>query len=266
MSTAILPRLQRFLAARLSPEGAFGLHLTIGLVLILLTGFVFNQIAEDVVEGDTITVIDAELAHWFHARSHEGFTRFMLFITHWNGITGASIMGVLLACWFWWRKAHYWLIVSLVAMPGGMLLNVALKHIFRRARPSFDEPLLTLTTYSFPSGHTAAATVFYGLLACYLLRRVQAWPARLLVMAAATTMVMLVALSRMYLGVHYLSDVLAAAAEGCAWLTVCVTGVSTLHRHRLLHGKPSWSARMRQGGLDKHGSENREAGTRRGGR
>jgi undecaprenyl-diphosphatase len=54
-------------------------------------------------------------------------------------------------------------------------------------------------------------------------------------------MVMLVALSRMYLGVHYLSDVLAAAAEGAAWLAICITAVSTLHRRRLARGERSWS-------------------------
>jgi undecaprenyl-diphosphatase len=93
--------------------------------------------------------------------------------------------------------------------------------------------LLTLSTYSFPSGHTAAATVFYGLLACYLLRRVQAWPARAAIAAACCLMVALVALSRMYLGVHYLSDVLAASAEGAAWLATCITAVSTLQRRRV---------------------------------
>lgn len=238
-----LSSIKRFVAARLSPEGEFGLHLSIGLVLILLAGIAFGEIAEDVVEGDTITVIDVELAHWFRARATEGFTRAMLFITHWNGIVGTSVMAALLALWFAWRRAYYWLIVLVAAVPGGMLLNVALKLIFRRQRPSLDDPLLTLSTYSFPSGHTVAATLFYGVLACFLVRRIDAWPRRALVVGAACVMVMLVALSRMYLGVHYLSDVLAASLEGAAWLAVCVTAVSTLHRRRLARGKPSWSER-----------------------
>lgn len=233
--------IRRFLAARLSPEGQFGLHLTIGLVLILLAGIAFGEIAEDVVEGDTITVIDVQLAHWFRERATDGFTRAMLFITHWNGITGTSVMAALLALWFAYRKAHYWLIVLIAAVPGGMLLNVVLKHIFRRQRPSLDDPLLTLATYSFPSGHTVAATLFYGVLACYLVRRIHDWPRRALVIGAACLMVMLVALSRMYLGVHYLSDVMAASCEGAVWLAVCMTAVSTLHRRRLARGRRSWS-------------------------
>jgi undecaprenyl-diphosphatase len=235
--------LRRFIDARLSPEGAMGLHLTIGVALLLVTAWIFGAIAEDVVTGATITVVDVRLAHWFHDRATPGFTRAMLIVTHWNGIAGSSVMGALLALWLWRRRAYDWLIVCLVAVPGGMLLNAALKHAFRRARPSFDDPLLSLVTYSFPSGHTAAATVFYGLLACYLVRRVRAWPARVLAVGGAVAMVMLVALSRMYLGVHYLSDVLAAAAEGAAWLAICITAVSTLHRRRLARGEPSWSER-----------------------
>jgi undecaprenyl-diphosphatase len=229
----MLKKLHSFLANRFSPEAELGLHFTIGVALILCAALAFGEIAEDVVEGDKITLIDVQLAHWFRARASSGFTHVMLFITHWNGIVGSSIMGALLALWFWRRNAHYWLIVVLVAVPGGMVLNVALKHAFQRARPSLEDPLLTLETYSFPSGHTAAATVFYGLLACYLVRRVRGWPARAAVMAACTLMVMLVALSRMYLGVHYLSDVLAAAAEGAAWLAICITAVSTLQRRRI---------------------------------
>ncbi|HEY1150136.1 MAG TPA: phosphatase PAP2 family protein [Pseudoduganella sp.] len=229
----MLKKLHSFLANRFSPEAELGLHFTIGVALILCAALAFGEIAEDVVEGDKITLIDVQLAHWFRARASSGFTHVMLFITHWNGIVGSSIMGALLALWFWRRKAHYWLIVVLVAVPGGMVLNVALKHVFQRARPSLEDPLLTLETYSFPSGHTAAATVFYGLLACYLVRRVRGWPARAAVMAACTLMVMLVALSRMYLGVHYLSDVLAAAAEGAAWLAICISAVSTLQRRRI---------------------------------
>ncbi|CAH0305428.1 hypothetical protein SRABI118_04561 [Massilia sp. Bi118] len=230
-------RLHKFLAARISPEGEMGLHFTVGVALILLAALAFGEIAEDVVEGDKITLIDVQLAHWFRERATAGFTELMLFITHWNGIVGSSVMGVLLAAWFWYRKAHYWLVVVLAAVPGGMLLNVALKHIFQRARPSLEDPLLTLSTYSFPSGHTAAATVFYGLLACYLVRRVRTWPARAAIVAACVAMVMLVALSRMYLGVHYLSDVLAASAEGAAWLAVCITAVSTLHRRRIARAR-----------------------------
>jgi undecaprenyl-diphosphatase len=229
--------LKHFIAARFSPKEEMGLHFTIGVALILCAAWAFGAIAEDVVTGDAITLLDVRLAHWFRAHATTGFTDAMLFVTHWNGILGSSIMAALLAFWFWRHKAHYWLVVVLVAVPGGMLLNVALKHVFHRARPSLEDPLLTLSTFSFPSGHTAAATVFYGLIACFLLSRVKSWPARAAIVTACCSMVALVALSRMYLGVHYLSDVLAASAEGAAWLATCITAVSTLQRRRIARAR-----------------------------
>lgn len=225
-------RLQRFLAARLSPTEELGLHFTIGILLMLAAAWVFGDIAEDVVEREEITILDAWLAHWFHARARPAFTSVMLVLTHWHSTAGMLVMTLLLGIYFYARKANYWLLTLLTAVPGGMSLNVLLKHIFRRARPTFEQPLLELATYSFPSGHTVAATLFYGVVACYLVMLPRSWRSRTLVVAAACLMVALVGLSRMYLGVHYLSDVMAAVVEGGGWLAVCVTGVSTLRRRR----------------------------------
>jgi membrane-associated phospholipid phosphatase len=230
MMKSTYPRLHKFLAARLSPEGAAGLHLTIGLILMVAAAWIFGSIAEDVVSADDITRLDVTLANWFHAHASPGLTRFMLLITHWHGVAGVSAMVVLVATYFYRRHARYWLFTLIATVPCGMLLNVLLKYTFQRARPTFDQPLLTLTSYSFPSGHTASATLFYGLLASYLVCTHKGWGVRAAIIVAACAMVALVGLSRMYLGVHFLSDVLAAVAEGCGWLAVCITAGSTLRR------------------------------------
>jgi membrane-associated phospholipid phosphatase len=232
MKTSPFPRLHKFVAARLSPEGEFGLHLTIGVLLMLAAAWIFGSIAEEVVEAGEIMVLDLRVSHWFYAHATPGVTRLMLFITHWHGIIGVIVMMLLLAAYFYVKKARYWLFTLLATVPGGMLLNVLLKYTFKRARPTFDDPLLTLPTYSFPSGHTSSATLFYGLLACYLVCTHRQWRRRVAIVAAACLMVALVGLSRIYLGVHYLSDVLAAVAIGCAWLAVCITAGSTLRRRR----------------------------------
>jgi undecaprenyl-diphosphatase len=224
--------LHRFLRARLSPEGAFGLHLTAGVVFMLLAAWTFADIAGDVASGAAITQLDVKLAAWFHSHATPGFTAFMLAITWMHSAPGVLLLALLFGLRLYARRAFHWLLAVILAVPGGMLLNVAFKHVFHRARPHFDDPLLTLSTYSFPSGHTASATVLYGLLACYLVARTRSRAKAAGAVALALLAVALVALSRMYLGVHYLSDVLAAVAEGCAWLAVCVTAVSTLRRHR----------------------------------
>jgi undecaprenyl-diphosphatase len=226
------PRLQSFAAARLAPDGTFGLHLTVGIALMVLAAWVFGEIAEDVVAGARITVLDLQLARWFHFHASAGLTRFMLLLAYWHSVAGTLVMAALIGAW--WRRRHErdWLLALAAAVPGGLVLNVLLKYAFHRARPHFDDPLLVLPTYSFPSGHTVAATLVYGLLACYAVRHVRSMRARVAAVALACLMVGLVGLSRIYLGVHYLSDVLAAAAEGCAWLAVCVTAMSTLRRRR----------------------------------
>ncbi|MCC6072818.1 phosphatase PAP2 family protein [Massilia sp. GCM10020059] len=228
----IYPRVHKFVAARLTPGEELGLHFTVGIALMLFAAWVFGGIAEEVVEAEEITLLDDWLARWFNARATPAFTQAMMYITHAHNTAGMLIMTTALGVYFYLRKAQYWLLALLVSVPGGMLLNVILKHIFQRARPSLENPLLTLTTYSFPSGHTVAATLFYGLIAAYLVCQSSRWKTRFLIVLGACVMVGLVGLSRMYLGVHYLTDVLAAIAEGCGWLAICITGVSTLRRRR----------------------------------
>ena len=234
-------RLRAFVFARLSPEGAFGLHLTVGVVLMLVAAWLFGNIAADVVSHDDITLLDAWLANWFHGHKHSGWTPFMLFITHMHNTLGILLMVGLFALYLHRRKAHYWLLTVFVTVPGGMLLNVMLKYTFQRARPHFDEPLLTLATYSFPSGHTAGATLLYGVIAAWLICQCRGWLARGAVLALAGCMAGLVGLSRIYLGAHYLSDVLAALVVGCGWLAVSITAISSLRRRRSLaspNGEP----------------------------
>jgi undecaprenyl-diphosphatase len=113
-----------------------------------------------------------------------------------------------------------------------MLLNLLLKYTFARARPGSGDAILTLTTYSFPSGHTAASTLLYGIIGAYLVGLSPRYGVRGAIIAAAVLMVALVGASRVYLGVHYASDVFAAVFESCGWLALCITASSTLRRRR----------------------------------
>ncbi|MES2322738.1 MAG: phosphatase PAP2 family protein [Pseudomonadota bacterium] len=226
------PRLYRHLAARFSPTEVFGLHLTLGLAVLAAAAWIFGRIAGDVFSGAPIAALDLALASHFHSYKNSSWTPLFLFLTHWHNSIGLLAMASLCACYLARRRAWYWLLALVLAVPGGMLLNVLLKYIYQRARPHFDEPLLSLATYSFPSGHALGATVFYGMLAAWAVCHTRRLPLRMLAVLAAASMIALVALSRVYLGVHYLSDVLAGFTEGCAWLAICITAVSTLRRRR----------------------------------
>jgi undecaprenyl-diphosphatase len=134
-----------------------------------------------------------------------------------------------------WQKRWYRLITLVLTVGGGSALNVGIKHLFQRERPVFEHPLVVLHSYSFPSGHTMAATLFYGLIAVFIMQSVRRWRWRVLTFVAALFVILLVALSRMYLGAHYLSDVLGAMALGLMWLATCITAVELNRRYRLEH-------------------------------
>ena len=177
-------------------------------------------------------MIDVPLSLWFHAHPDPLLIQFMLVITHWHSTLGILLMTAVLGYALHRSGRPWWLLSLVLSVPGGLLLNNAVKHLVQRARPHFDDPLLTLTSYSFPSGHTAGATVFYGFLAVFVLAHVRAKPWRAAIVGAAVGMVMLVGFSRMVLGAHYFSDVAGAMVEGVLWLALCLGGVQALWRRR----------------------------------
>ena len=146
-------------------------------------------------------------------------TRAMLVVSDLHGLPSMTGLIGVTAAVLAWRRNWSWLMVLVLSVPGGILVNVLMKLAFHRARPVSDQPLLVLTSYSFPSGHVAGATLFYGLLAAMYASGHGDWSRKVMAVSSAAAVVTLVALSRMGLGVHFLSDVLAAFAEGVAWLT-----------------------------------------------
>lgn len=172
------------------------------------------------------------MAQWLHAHATPCVTTAMFMISALGSGRAVTVIALGLALLWVWRRAWERLLVLVLTVPGGALLNALLKHAFRRARPLFDDPLLVLTTYNFPSGHAMAATVLYGLLAVYAVRHLRQRRPRLLVASVAGVLIVLVSFSRLYLGVHYLSDVLGGMAAGVAWLTLCLTAVEAVRRQR----------------------------------
>lgn len=233
--------LRRFVAARFSPEGAAGLYLTCGVAALMLAAWLFGLVAGQVAAGGPVTLRDLQLANWFHAHATPAWTGPLLLFTNWNSVAGVLAMSVVLGYALLRRRMDYWLLGLVATVPGGMVVNVLMKLAFARARPVFEQPLVTLSTFSFPSGHASGATLFYGFLACLLVRHVASTGMRALIVAGAIAMVLAVSFSRIYLGAHYLTDVLAGMAEGVAWLAICMTAVSSLRRRRDARGLPFWS-------------------------
>ncbi len=120
-----------------------------------------------------------------------------------------------------WRHDYLLACLWIAAIAGNGILTRTLKAVFARVRPDYDHELLTAEGWSFPSGHSSGAVVAYGMLAYVLIRSTPAnW--HLPIVLAATTVAFATGCSRIFLQVHYASDVLAGFASGLAWLAVCV--------------------------------------------
>jgi membrane-associated phospholipid phosphatase len=116
---------------------------------------------------------------------------------------------------------------------GGAFIGTALKLMFQRPRPLFDDPVVVEQTWSFPSGHALGSLICYGMLAYLLVLFVRGRHAHAAIIATATALILLIGFSRVQLGVHYLSDVIAGYAAGSVWLCVCIAALETARRRAL---------------------------------
>ena len=162
--------------------------------------------------------LDQAASHWFAAHRDAALTRAMLLVSsvHQTGklLAFSALLAAALALRRGLAGAR-----PLLVVPLGMLLNLGLKDLFQRTRPVLQDPLVQIATYSFPSGHAVASTVFYGALCALVFTHTRSRVARTAACAVALVMVPLVCFSRVYLGAHYPSDVLAGVAVG----TLCLT-------------------------------------------
>lgn len=184
-----------------------------------------------------VIALDQAVHAWMQSHRVPLLTPLMLLITHVHGTVGLLLLSLALALRLWWRGERGWLLALLLAVPGAMLLNVSLKNLAQRTRPMVEQPLLELTGYSFPSGHAAAAAAFYAFVAAWLWSRPWRPGQRWAVLLGCAAMMVWVDLSRVYLGAHYLTDVLVGSVIGVAWTLGCVA----LLRQRL---QPRGAARL----------------------
>ncbi len=194
----------------------------------------FLFLAFDFVAIDRISVVDHEIAAWFHGHLTRPFIDLML---AWSdvgsplwiaGITSIVVLILIL------RKRWYGLLAIVLTVPGGMLFHHLIQVIVHRHRPFRHSEFLDLGGYSFPSGHTMAATLLYGLLAVFAILLWKGWHWRMLAILGALLAIALVGFSRIALGAHYLTDVLGAIVGGTTWLILCLLVVERTRRKRLV--------------------------------
>src|SRR5215210_3404880 len=222
----------RWLLRRLTPGQYLGLHLTVGLLAAAGGLWLFGGLAEDLLTGDPIVRFDRALDEYLHARATSPLTTFFLIVTAFGSIEVIVLLGVVMATFLAWGRRWLFLGSWLAAVAGSAVLNQLLKGLFERPRPYFAHPLLVESSYSFPSGHAMESFVTYGMLAYLAVLWMRSWESRVAVVCGAALLVVLIGFSRMYLGVHYFSNVIAGYAAGGVWLSALITGVETIRRSR----------------------------------
>lgn len=226
-------RLIRFLRARFDRKEYLGLHLTIGFLISLVALLSFAIIAREVVQERTLTTVDLAVQHWLRKNAtHTGYGFWSVVSELGDGpaivALGLGVVALLVI-----RRRLMLLAGWVTALAGGGVLGGVLKSAFQRPRPGTAADFLATVTWSFPSGHALESLVTYGMLA-YVIpvafapsRPVRAWTA-----VGCGVLVLAIGTSRLYLGVHYFSDVLGGFAAGGLWLSACISGLEVARRMR----------------------------------
>jgi undecaprenyl-diphosphatase len=201
---------------------AAAIWLTVGLALSAFVIWAFAELADGVVEGESRR-FDRAVLLWIHSHSPEwldGPMRLVTALGYYQVVVPILAAIVLVFYLKGWRLSALLLLVSTV---GGSLLTTVLKAVFGRARPELFDSGYTASFYSFPSGHATVAVGFYGALTLILAYRLRGF-ARWAVATGGVSLVLLIGFSRLYLGVHYPTDVLAGFLAAPLWV-ICVGAV-----------------------------------------
>ena len=222
-----------FAAARFARGEYLGLHLTVGLVISIGALWLFSGITEDVIHHDPLTLFDVTLLNWVHVRTTPaGYAIAGAISLLGSPVTLTMLalgVGLVLAARREWILLAGWL----AAFAGGGLLDVVLKLVIRRPRPPYAAAFLPHFSWSFPSGHALASLIGYGMLAYVLtLLWIHRRGAQIAVALCAAVLILAIGLSRLYLGVHYFSDVVGGYTAGVLWLSACISGVEVARRWR----------------------------------
>lgn len=237
------PLIQKALALLGHATAAFRYQDYVPVVILLaagLTGTVFAadqflDLAEHVrSESEILQEVDTAVHTWARDQRSNTATLFFTFFTYLGSPVALGIIVIIVAAVLAMTGRYRWSIYLLATTAVGALVIVELKILFSRARPDLAEAIRSAHGYSFPSGHAMGATVVFGALSYLILRSRHTWRVRAAGLAGAVAVIVAVSLSRVYLGVHWISDIGAGVSAGILWVTVTTVAYETFRRIRLI--------------------------------
>lgn len=224
---AVLSWIQEHVRGLRAEVGVFlALGLVISLAMLLLFGLIAALVARDATQA-----MDEAVLLWMYGHSTPRLDAWALELTMLGSSVVVVVVVAVASAFLWVSRHHYSVLLLWVAMLGGAVLNYTLKAVFARPRPELWERMHAGSP-SFPSGHAMTAVVVYGTLA-YLVARLESGRGmRRLTFAVAGLLIATIGSTRLYLGVHYPSDVIAGYMAALSWATACALGIEALQYFR----------------------------------
>ena len=207
-----------FLRDRIRTDQFSGLTLSLLTLAFVYTFALFLGIIEDFLTADLIVAIDLRLQNLFYAFRTPEIVEFFLWIT----LLGKAIIIISAALAtsvvLWLNRQRVYLLPFWLVIIGSAAFDALGKLVFHRPRPEFS--VYTEHSFSFPSGHATIAVAFYGFLAYILWQHTKTWTQKVNIFFLAIGVIVAIGFSRLYLGVHFLSDVWAGYLLGLLWLII----------------------------------------------
>ncbi len=193
---------------------------TVGILSCLIIIYVVAQISDEVLDREAF-VFDKIILLWIHSFSNPTLDAIMHVFTRLNNPNTVTAIAIFTLALLWWRQYYPEAKIFAIDCLGGVILSYGLKSVFGKVRPALWQSAIEETSFSYPSGHALGSTVLYGFLAYLLATRYPQFT--LLIYTVAIFLIGMIGLSRLYLGVHWPTDIIGGYGIGFLWLTFCIT-------------------------------------------
>jgi membrane-associated phospholipid phosphatase len=192
----------------------------VGLITCLLIIYLVAEISDEVLEQEAFA-FDRTILLWIHSFANPTLDRIMHLFTSLNNPDLVSIVAGVALILLLWKRCYSEAKIFAIDCAGGVILSYGLKSVFGKIRPNLWQSAIEEVSYSYPSGHALGSTVLYGFLAYLFATRFPQFSG--LIYLLAVVLIGVIGLSRLYLGVHWPTDILGGYGIGFLWLTFCIT-------------------------------------------
>jgi membrane-associated phospholipid phosphatase len=222
MMQTFLRQIVKFWRSKINPKIATLITTVgiVGLTTCLLIIYLVAEISDEVLEQEAFT-FDRTILLWIHSFANPTLDRIMHFITSLNNPDLVSAIAGVALILLLWKRCYSEAKIFAIDCAGGVVLSYGLKSVFGKIRPNLWQSAIKEVSYSYPSGHALGSTILYGFLAYLFATRFPQFSG--LIYLLAVVLIGAIGFSRLYLGVHWPTDILSGYGIGFLWLTFCIT-------------------------------------------